>query len=564
MKMKTHIKLYLLLTVAVALSIIISSCEITNPISGLELRLNTMTRESTVTLYLYDAETYQTINEEVIVKFKGESAVYITDIISNPTSELKTDKGFLDFCISDSKEISRENPVTIIVEILSGSYHKVTTSFKVQNEGNISKSVFLLNLSTPKNDTKPENTTLGEADENGTMNKSIKLSTSSGTSLEISAGSVVKDNSGQPLTGELRATLSVIPVNDRNINTYSINQAFSGDLYFAPIYMLSIQILDKLNNSAHIINTTTGMRLILPLEKNANNANSGSGYKEGDEIDILITDEITGELFKIGNGVIEIDNYEISSAGLVIRADINADKIILDNNFLIGNLYRTCDAGISIDQHILFNSFEVFKNGTYIGNATTTEFISESGYVIEGYVENDIISVRLNAVMSDANSGKDIFTGQLYCGINQVAFNIENMSEAEFTLNVLGVCDEINPNDPDAIRKVIYPSATFTYRKIDGDNIYPMMQASLVNGTCVVSGVEPGNYLIHAVYKNHEASATVALNEDGSISRKDLPEGYLYFGEIGSGNSAIVLTPDNNPLIEGSKITLYMLAGDCK
>ena len=65
---------FLLLSVSFILSLFITSCDIKNPVDGIELRVKTLARTTVVSFAVYDAATDKIIKDEVSVTFTGPNA----------------------------------------------------------------------------------------------------------------------------------------------------------------------------------------------------------------------------------------------------------------------------------------------------------------------------------------------------------------------------------------------------------------------------------------------------------------------------------------------------------
>ena len=86
--------------ITVALGLFLIQCNIVDPQKGLEVRLNTISRTTTVTMFFYDAVSQKTVQGNLTATFKGDNSSMVIDVNNNPKTQFTAKNGFINFSIA--------------------------------------------------------------------------------------------------------------------------------------------------------------------------------------------------------------------------------------------------------------------------------------------------------------------------------------------------------------------------------------------------------------------------------------------------------------------------------
>ncbi len=109
-----------------------------------------------------------------------------------------------------------ENPATVTIRTRSGKYLESTTTIELTGERAITFEVLLINLSNPPSGIKIETfNNIGEASAAGEVSSAITIAASNeSASMEIPAGTILKDENDAPLSGRLSARMITVDAYD--------------------------------------------------------------------------------------------------------------------------------------------------------------------------------------------------------------------------------------------------------------------------------------------------------------------------------------------------------------
>jgi hypothetical protein len=218
-----------------------------------------------------------------------------------------------------------ENPATVTIRTRSGKYLESTTTIELTGERAITFEVPLINLSNPPSGIKIETfNNIGEASAAGEVSSAITIAASNeSASMEIPAGTILKDENGAPLSGRLSARMITVDAYD------SIGyQAMPG--LFEPLLTqegIESEMTDPLGNMDVEIQDATGkiaasatgreVQIVTKLEAGDLDPEAEDTINVGDKIPAYTFDSESGIWNYAGIGeVMESEN------GLVIRTAI--------------------------------------------------------------------------------------------------------------------------------------------------------------------------------------------------------------------------------------------------
>lgn len=271
-------------------SLFITSCDIKNPTEGLMVIANTIARQTTVVVNISDPEG-PNISSPITVKFAGPDSAKVIDEVNKKITMRSTTDGNFTFSIKDGTAISGASPVRLVLQCRAKNNDYLDVDCPVVINSTGSQSVYLKmikktalkdagieQVSTPTTGTTNSNT--------GAVVTPVTVSTPSGTQVTIPTGSVLKDASGNPLTGQINVSVTtysqravnLLPSHNVTINNNSMRSAMS----------FEVQVTDQNGRyAASLGNTNT--QVTLPLGSTVN-PSTGTSFQAGDEADFYFID----------------------------------------------------------------------------------------------------------------------------------------------------------------------------------------------------------------------------------------------------------------------------------
>ena len=483
---KKYTKAVILLLFSIVITgLLITSCEITDPTEGLEVRLDAISRETIVNAYVYDANTLQAISD-VKVTFTGDNASKIVDETNDPITQFDADNGIFIFGVEDGTTFSSSSPFKVNVKLEANGYTTETSTVKFTSQGTHSINFYLVDPNNLPGDSETDSFD-AYADANGSLTSNLEYTTPKGTVLEISSGTTLQDENGNPLTGELNVNITVIPITSEN--TYNAREIYTqNDETISPMIKFNLSITDQNGREVDEFSENIAFSIILADELK-------SEYTAGETIPVWKQNssegywEQVGEVTVTANGTVE---GSVDEAGVLI----------------LGSIVQKCSSTITITNlpDNFSSSIQFFDSkGSLIASTTSSSLsleINSSGVVAK--------SVRLNAELSDPfNTGYEVASNvSLQCGNNSVTieFPAELMS---LSFDITGVCTTRDPV------VVINPNMSFSYKKQSSST---WQSGNLKNGKAVVSGLEIGEtYEIHASFRDNTGISRFKIISESSI-----------------------------------------------
>ena len=275
---------------------------------------------ATLPLQFIDAKTKTPLTQKVNIILKKEDEKFI--LKDSQTDKLNAEKygsGILILTPEATQSASPTNPITFSVVLSADGYFTTSTDIiYTGGEPNI-KTVSLVNKAEP-----PEGTTLTiqkdvKASGTGVLEKAIELTTTQGTTtsdFSLPAGTVLKDHTGAPLTGDLQVSMGYF-----SPNSEAIGDIFPGGIapnsatvitpagtteqqqgYFITAGLIAVDIVDSTGRKAHLFSDNTEGSVTIETPKNIVNPETNQAVKAGDTIPIWSHDEVTGHWTQEGIG----------------------------------------------------------------------------------------------------------------------------------------------------------------------------------------------------------------------------------------------------------------------
>ncbi|MGE5400467.1 MAG: hypothetical protein ACM3S2_08695 [Ignavibacteriales bacterium] len=220
-------------------SLLTTSCDIKNPTEGLMVIANTIARQTTVVVNISDPDGLN-ISSPITVKFAGPDSAKVIDEVNNKITMRSTTDGSFAFSIKDGTVISESSPVRLVLQCRANNNDYLDVDCPVILNSTGSQSIYVKMIKkTALKDAGVEqvSTTTGGTTNSttGAVLTPVTVSTPSGTQVTIPTGSVLKDASGNPLTGQINVSVttysqravSLLPSHNVTLNNSSMRSAMS-------------------------------------------------------------------------------------------------------------------------------------------------------------------------------------------------------------------------------------------------------------------------------------------------------------------------------------------------
>ncbi len=301
----TKAAIYSLLPIVITVSLVYFGCDIKSPTEGVLVLLNEDPLTQ-VTVEVVDAKTHQQIvgnfNDSVHITIEGTDKNYITDFSETPKTSFKAKSGFFNFAVSKEHQISRENPLNIIIIANSEGYITSSMHISIISTGE-TYTISLVQHDNPPEGVTTETNTEGSANFSGEVLETIVVKTDpdpaniTEASLNIPPGTVIKDETGKILKGKL--TTNITHFNNKSeesLNAFP-NGLFanmtkldeSQDVVFVPIGFISMEITDENGYEAKTFDKPVEVSMQIPGD--TVNLETDDLVKNGDYIPIWYYDE---------------------------------------------------------------------------------------------------------------------------------------------------------------------------------------------------------------------------------------------------------------------------------
>ncbi len=307
--MQIRIKLlFIFLITAITSVIVFYSCDIPSPTEGLEIRIKSISRSTTVPVAVLNAATLFPIQEEVEITFSGEGRNDIISTTSVPLDKIKTDEGIGQFSVNDSIVPTIENPFKVILVCKADGY--ITTSLPVELTKPGIKPIEIIMV---KNGELPEGTisntqTTGSATVSGgtsnpiTISSGIEPNTNASAEISLPQGARLIGEDGEYLSGEINTSITYFnPVDHQSLLSFPGGfevtvENENGEMEetrFATAGFIALEMTVGGVPVDEIENGSLSLKMDIPAD--LINPETSETVKAGDIIPIWSYDEKTGE-----------------------------------------------------------------------------------------------------------------------------------------------------------------------------------------------------------------------------------------------------------------------------
>lgn len=493
MNIKKYLLPVLLIFTVAASSLIINSCDIKSPIEGIEVRLNTFTRETLVGAYFYDASTRNSISQNVKVTFTGSNASNIVDETNEAKTVFNANKGILLFGVKDGTQFTQSSPFQVTIKLEAAGFETKTEVIKIYSKGVQSYDLFMNNSSTT-----PQNadggTGTAQTDNSGTTQSEVQVTTDGGgTTVTIPAGTDLGN-----LSGNVTVEVTTVPITSENIYTVPQSLSLSNNSTIEPAATINVSITDQSgNSSSNLVQVSLGGIV---------NPRTGTEYLPGETVGFFMQNTTTGNWDKIGTGTATSPAPQVRLG----KTNVIGGAVVAGAVIIMGNEETTCQSVLTITNIPAgFNksSLRFFDSeGKRMGPSNSgSDFYFE---IPEG--GTTITSVRINADINNPfNTGTQLGSNiSLSCGSKSTTLTFpSNLVGAQF--DITGKCTSKDPV------VTVFPSISFSYRKVGTQT---WQGGSLSNGKGSITGLEVGaTYDVTATYRGNTGEAQFTVTSASVI-----------------------------------------------
>lgn len=222
-----NILLITLLTLLTSMSVMLTSCDVKNPVDGLEVRIKNISRNTYLSAKIFDAATGDLVTKNVEVKFSGESKDKIISSTNTPITSLNTTQGLIAFSLADDLIPSASTPVKLNLVCSASGYINTSKPIQIYEEGTSEFRIVMTSVDNTPDGVISNTESTGSSDASGATTEPIAVSSgndiSSGASAAISipAGTVLLDENNNPLTGAISSTVTYFnPLDESSTNSF--------------------------------------------------------------------------------------------------------------------------------------------------------------------------------------------------------------------------------------------------------------------------------------------------------------------------------------------------------
>ena len=196
----------ILLLPAVLGAVLLVSCDdVTDPLEGVDLLLQTPPLGAIVALEVRDARTGEQLSSGFSLEIAGPDAAAAVDLLDNHRTEYSTNVGVLSFGVSVESAPSPEDPVDLVLKVTADGYLETSRPVHLTGVDAEAIIIFVVDLANPPPGV-AVTTAPATADALGAVTATVDLQAEDGgggVHVTIPAGTVLRDAAGALVTGSL-------------------------------------------------------------------------------------------------------------------------------------------------------------------------------------------------------------------------------------------------------------------------------------------------------------------------------------------------------------------------
>ena len=298
---------FLFLSLSFIFSLFITSCDIKNPVDGIELRVKTLARTTVVSFSIYDGATQNLIQpNKVTVSFEGVNAGKIISMTNEPITNATTTSGILNFAVLDEIIPTPETPFKLTVVVNVDGYVSSSSKLFITSPGASAYSVSLANYSAPpvgvsSKETSGSTSSSTGATANIVANSGVENNSGASATITIPAGTILKDKNGTALSGEVKTRVTYFnPKDEQSLNSFPGGFAVEANGVDGSFVTAGFTAIDMTAGGTKVEQFGSGVNVDIDIPANLLNPETGNNLAPGDKIPLWSYDEETGIWTKEG------------------------------------------------------------------------------------------------------------------------------------------------------------------------------------------------------------------------------------------------------------------------
>lgn len=296
----------LFLSLSLIISLFVTSCDVKNPVDGIELRVKTLARTTVVSFSIYDAATENLIKPtSITATFKGKDGDKIITMVNEPLTSATTTTGIINFAIADNIIPTPESPAEVTVVISGDGYVSSSKQLFITSPGATAYSIELANYnSTPAGVV--SKVTTGSANSGGTTapivaGSGVESNTGASANISIPQGTELKDGSGNTLSGNVEARVTYFNPNDeQSLNSFPGGFSVDTGAERGSFVTAGFSAIDITVGGQKVENFGNGVEIGIDVPADVKNPETGANVAPGDKIPLWSYNEDTGAWTKEG------------------------------------------------------------------------------------------------------------------------------------------------------------------------------------------------------------------------------------------------------------------------
>lgn len=346
--MKVKLNKYFLIFVMIV--VFYSACK--NPTDGLTVTLNTNVSKSNISLHFMDAAKMNQLNlDQIQLSIVGEDADKIYN--ADGTNALMTSNGFISLILEPGVIPSKDNPIKFIVIAKLNGYLNAVYPITIEQEEDFTAEIFMVNLNDLPDGISMVKASFntnasGELDADWSTEIQPKLGKSETAKLKIKKGTIIKDENGATLSGQVNVQMLHFDCRDsQSLRSFpggffvgnmvnQNNQELEGGIFQTAGFIS----LDMECNGNVVKNFSQPIEVDVEVPSDLINPNSNQNLKAGDTIPVWSLDPKDGTWKEEGNSIV---NFDASTQKLV-----NTISMKHLSYWNLDFYYRRCSYGSNI------------------------------------------------------------------------------------------------------------------------------------------------------------------------------------------------------------------------
>lgn len=529
MKIRRYLFLVSFLVLSAATVILVSACKkFTHPLDNLQLIIDYNIIKTTTDIHVYDVSTGLLLNSTVsndafvMVSGRDEAAVVDPMGVKIPDNRLKLVKGIttLGLLPSAAYTPSATNMISFNLVVSAPGYLTTTQQVNISSVGKNFVNVNLVPLSSP-----PSGVTVGQqtgltSAQNGTVTQSAQLVLPNDkASINIPSGILMRDNNGNPLSGDINVTV----VHFDNTDPAAM-QSFPGGLtptverangnsesgMFYSAGFVAIEITDGQGRRASNFENGT-VQLVSQVSPETYNPITQTSIVAGDQVPLWSLNENNGVWKEEGMAVAQLVDGNLQfDVQLTHLSYYNFDWFVgsmcAQGRPFVFNTNSPVNGSFLIKGHVYRQDDNTFINTILLwvkaNEPVLTTFVPQ-GIPVKIFWDTQnspFISLAPNEpqpTLIDNLCGSAPIPIQLFVNNNQGLTTI-NLSLSLFCAS-----------QPDA---VIKPTYSAYCQNVNGGPVIPI---EMIAGEASINGIRLGDtYYVWVIYDGQEYGAEVVVTQD--------------------------------------------------